>query len=87
MLRLGRYLFKQAETAEEIEQVHRMNYRTFVREIPQHQDTGQGRLVDKYHDRNTYFIAIVEGQLVGMLSVHDGRPFPSSPSEGSEHHS
>src|SRR5437773_2219822 len=75
MVRLGRYLFKRAETAEEVEQVHRLNYRTFVQEIPQHIDNGQGRLVDKYHDRNSYFIAVVDSRVVGMISVHDHPPF------------
>lgn len=75
MLRLGRYVFKQAETAEELEQVHRLNYKTFVHEIRQHVDSGHGRLVDKYHDRNIYFLCLVDDQLVGMLSVHDDPPF------------
>ena len=75
MLRLGRYLFKRAETAEEIEQVHRLNYRTFVQEIQQHDDNGQGKLVDKFHDRNIYFLALVDDRVVGMISVHDRPPF------------
>src|SRR5262249_4223723 len=36
---------------------------------------GHGRLVDKYHDKNTYFIALRKGQVVGMISVHDQPPF------------
>jgi aspartate aminotransferase-like enzyme len=75
MLRVGRYLFKRAETAEEFEQIHRLNYRTFVHELRQHADNGQGLLVDKYHDRNIYFIAVTQGRVVGMLSVHDEPPF------------
>src|SRR5262245_52357271 len=75
MHRLGRYLFKQADSAEEFEQIHRLNYRTFVQEIRQHSDNGQGRLVDKYHERNVYFLALVEDRLVGMISVHDRAPF------------
>src|SRR5262245_19075428 len=72
---LGRYHFKMAQTEAEFEQVHRLNYRTFVREIPQHADTGAGRLVDKFHDWNTYFLALDGERLVGMLSVHDRAPF------------
>jgi aspartate aminotransferase-like enzyme len=75
MLRLGRYHFKRAETTEELEQVHRLNYRTFVQEIPEHADNREGRLVDKYHDRNVYFLAVVDGRVVGMISVHDRTPF------------
>src|ERR1044071_5251678 len=43
--RIGPYTFKAADTEDEIEQVHRLNYATFVREIPQHADPGDGRLV------------------------------------------
>jgi len=69
------YVFKRAETTEEFEQIHRLNYRTFVTEIPQHYDTGDGRLVDKFHAKNTYFIALRRDQVVGMISIHDQPPF------------
>ena len=75
MLQVGDYVFKRAETGEEFEQIHRLNYRTFVSEIPQHQDPGNGLLVDKFHDKNAYFIALQDDQVVGMVSVHDQPPF------------
>ncbi len=75
MLRVGRYFFKQAETADEIEQVHRLNYRTFVSEVQQYADDGAGRLVDKFHQKNTYFIAVRDGRVIGMISVHGEPPF------------
>ena len=75
MLRLGRYQFKLAETDSEFEQIHQLNYRTFVREIPQHADTGTGSLVDKFHDKNTYILAVRDGQIVGMLGAHSEPPF------------
>ena len=75
MLRVGPYVFKTAETADELEQVHGLNYRTFVREIPQHPDGGSGRLVDKFHDKNTYLIGLKHGRLAGMLAAHDRPPF------------
>src|SRR5712691_9655958 len=75
MLRLGRYHFKRAETAEELEQVHRLNYRTFVQETRRQADNHQGRLVDKFHAQNVYFLAVVDGRVVGMISVHDRTPF------------
>jgi aspartate aminotransferase-like enzyme len=74
-VRLGPYLFKAATTPEEIEQVHRLNYQTFVREIPQHVDPGEERLVDKYHDRNLYFVAKRDGQVIGMVAAHSQPPF------------
>jgi aspartate aminotransferase-like enzyme len=78
MLRLGRYSFKRAETPADFEQIHRLNYRTFVQEIPQHEDSGNGYLVDKFHSKNTYFLAFRGAQLVGMLSAHDQAPFSVS---------
>jgi len=75
MLRLGRYVVKTAETDEEFAQIHRLNYRTFVQEIGQHIEASDGSLVDKFHEKNTYILAMREGRLVGMLSAHDQPPF------------
>lgn len=69
------YVYKRAESAAEFEQIHAINYATFVREIPQHRDSGEGRLVDKFHDRNLYFIALRGDKVVGMLAVNDQPPF------------
>ena len=41
MLQVGGYVFKRAETDDEFDQIHALNYRTFVGEIPQHADTGK----------------------------------------------
>ena len=67
--------YKIAGTDEEIEQIHRLNYRTFVEEIPQHQPSPDRRLVDKFHAENTYLIALADGVLAGMLAIRDRRPF------------
>src|SRR5262245_8566718 len=76
MVRVGPYLFKFAETAEELDQVHRLNFRTFVREIPQHADPGSdGRLIDKFHHKNRYLICVKDGRVVGMLAAHGEPPF------------
>ena len=75
LLRLGRFRFKRAETDAELEQVHRLNDETFVREVAQYADSGTGRLVDKFHDKNTYLIAMLGDELVGMVVVHDRPPF------------
>ena len=75
MLRIGNYLFKRAETSQEFEEIHRLNHRTFVEEIPQHEGTENGLLIDKFHDKNSYFIVLRGGRLVGMLSTHDRVPF------------
>ena len=78
MFQVGGCMFKRASTEDEIEQIHRLNCRTFVEEIPQHDDPGDGRLVDKFHDRNVYLIALREGKVIGMLSVHDQQPFSTA---------
>jgi hypothetical protein len=42
-------VFKAATEDWEFELIHRLNYRTFVEEIPQHQASPTHRLVDKFH--------------------------------------
>src|SRR5207253_2433371 len=71
----GRLEFRIAAADAEFEQIHRLNYRTFVEEIPQHAPSAERRLIDKFHPENTYLIAVLDGTLVGMLAVRDRRPF------------
>src|SRR6476659_866290 len=59
----------------EFEAIHRLNYKTFVEEIPQHQRSATERLVDKFHAENTYLICLSGKKLVGMLAVRGNRPF------------
>jgi len=73
-----RYSFKLAETPQELADVHRLLYRTFVLEIPRYDDPGTDYLVDKYHQRNRYFIALREGRVCGMAAVHDQPPFSAA---------
>ena len=47
---------KVATEAWEFEQIHRLNYQTFVEEIPQHPPNPEKKLVDKFHQENTYLI-------------------------------
>jgi len=68
-------VFKIASTEDECEQIHRLNYKTFVEEIPQHEHDPSGRLVDKFHDENTYIICLQENKLLGMVAVRGRRPF------------
>jgi len=68
-------VFKLATEDWEFEQIHRLNYRTFVEEIPQHQPSAHQRLVDKFHAENTYLICLSHQKLVGMLAVRGHRPF------------
>ncbi len=67
--------FKFASEPWEFEQIHRLNYQTFVEEIPQHQLSASRRLVDKFHTENTYLICLENQKLVGMLAARGRRPF------------
>lgn len=67
--------FKIASEEWEFEAIHRLNYRVFVEEIPQHPVNGDRRLVDRFHDENTYFICLDERRLVGMVAARGNRPF------------
>jgi hypothetical protein len=68
-------IFKIAAEPTEFEQIHRLNYRTFVEEIPQHHPNPSKRLIDRFHDENTYVICLRGSQLLGMLALRTGRPF------------
>lgn len=70
-----RYLFKLAETSQELADIHRLLYRTFVLEIPRYDDPGTDYLIDKFHDRNVYFVAVRKSRVCGVTAVHDRRPF------------
>src|SRR4051812_15983439 len=68
-------VFKTATEDWEFEHIHRLNYKTFVEEIPQHQPSPTQRLVDKFHAENTYLICLSGKKLAGMLAVRGPRPF------------
>jgi aspartate aminotransferase-like enzyme len=68
-------VFKTATEDLEFELIHRLNYKTFVEEIPQHQPNPERRLVDKFHDQNTYLICLCDRKLIGMMAVRGDRPF------------
>ncbi|HEU5125023.1 MAG TPA: aminotransferase class V-fold PLP-dependent enzyme [Verrucomicrobiae bacterium] len=68
-------VFKFATEEWEFEQIHRLNYKTFVEEIPQHQRSPHERLVDKFHAENTYLICLSGNKLAGMLAARGQRPF------------
>ncbi len=69
------YVYRTAASADDFAQIHRLNHKTFVQEIPQHHDDGSGELVDKFHDKNRYLVAVKGDRVVGMLSAHDSPPF------------
>ena len=67
--------FRVASEEWEFKQIHQLNYRTFVEEIPQHASNTQQLLVDKFHHENRYLIALDDATLIGMVAVRDQRPF------------
>jgi aspartate aminotransferase-like enzyme/GNAT superfamily N-acetyltransferase len=67
--------FKIATTGDEFEQIHRLNYRTFVEEIPQHSPNPEGRHIDKFHADNTYIVGVRDGRVIAQLAIRRRRPF------------
>jgi aspartate aminotransferase-like enzyme len=72
---MPQFRFKIASEPRELEQIHALNYRTFVEEIPQHQPNANGRLVDRFHKENVYAISLNGDEVVGMLAIREQRPF------------
>ncbi|QWQ39393.1 aminotransferase class V-fold PLP-dependent enzyme [Gemella sp. zg-570] len=68
-------IYKIANTKEEYEQIFKLNYETFVNEIPQHEKNEDEILIDKFHDNNIYIIAKKGSEVIGMISLCDKRPF------------
>lgn len=68
-------IFKIANTEEEFNQIFKLNYKTFVDEIPQHEKNEKEILIDKFHKDNIYIIAKNKKDVVAMVSLCDKRPF------------
>lgn len=67
--------YKIADTDNEFEQIFRLNYETFVEEIPQHPTNTEKKLVDAFHEYNTYVICKYGREVIGMVSYSTTRPF------------
>jgi hypothetical protein len=72
---MSQLIFKEAEGAIEMQQVHALNHRVFVEETGQHQANPSGLLVDHLHAQNRYFVAVRDGVVVGMVSASAGPEF------------
>lgn len=68
-------IYKVVSEPDELEQIYKLNYQTFVEEIPQHSQNEHSRLVDRFDSENTYIIAKSQEEVVGMISVRANRPF------------
>ncbi|WP_155590600.1 aminotransferase class V-fold PLP-dependent enzyme [Lysinibacillus cavernae] len=69
------YWCKIAQTKEEFEDIARLNYETFVEEIPQHEPNLTRKKVDRFHQENTYVVVYKKTELIGMVAFRDQRPF------------
>jgi len=67
--------FKIATEDWEFDQIHALNYKTFVQEIPQHCINKEKKLVDKFHSDNSYCVCLRDRKLLGMLACRSKRPF------------
>jgi aspartate aminotransferase-like enzyme len=67
--------FKIASEPWEFNLIHRLNYRTFVEEIPQHRASPSRRLIDPFHAENIYVICLDGRKLAGMVAFRGRRPF------------
>ncbi len=68
-------IIKPATELNEFLQIHELNYKTFVEEIPQHEENAEKKLVDKFHNKNNYIIAKIEERVIGMVCYNMERPF------------
>lgn len=69
------YHCKIAHTEAEFEAIARLNYQTFVEEIPQHSHHPSHRLTDAFHEQNTYLVCYHDEHIIAMLTFRDQRPF------------
>ena len=68
-------VIKAATELNEFIQIHQLNYKTFVEEIPQHEQNPEEILVDKFHNSNKYIVAKKGDKVIGMVSYNHERPF------------
>ncbi len=66
---------KIADHPHEFEGIARLDYATFVEEIPQHESNADRVLVDKFHRENRYFICLEDEIITGMVALRNQRPF------------
>ncbi|PQZ52399.1 GNAT family N-acetyltransferase [Bacillus sp. MYb209] len=68
-------IYKVADQTWEFESIHKLNHKTFVEEIPQHEETKEHFRIDRFHEENTYLICLDGDKLVSMVAVRGKRPF------------
>ena len=68
-------IIKSPTSKHEFEQLFQLNYRTFAEEIPQYSKRENQKLVDRFHSKNNYLIAVDRTKVIGMISYNTERPF------------
>src|SRR5688572_14174538 len=68
-------IIKTADQDAEFLQIHQLNYKTFVEEIPQHKPNQEKILIDKFHFKNKYIVALKAEKVIGMVCYNQLRPF------------
>ena len=68
-------IIKTADQDAEFLQIHQLNYKTFVDEIPQHKPNQEKILIDKFHFKNKYIVALQAEKVIGMVCYNQLRPF------------
>jgi GNAT superfamily N-acetyltransferase len=66
---------KIASEPFEFDQIHALNHKTFVEEIPRYAAVPSRLLVDRFHPENTYVVGLRGRQLAGMVAIRHTRPF------------
>ena len=69
------YIFKVADQDWEFEEIHKLNYQSFVEEIPQHDKNSDEKLIDQFHAENSYVVCLKGEQLLGMIAYRNRRPY------------
>ena len=59
---------------EQFDKIYTLNHEVFAEEIPQHEKKKDGKLVDPFHEINTYIVALEGEELVGMVCYNSVRP-------------
>jgi predicted N-acetyltransferase YhbS len=62
-------------TQQDFDQIHLFNHSIFAEEIPQHEQQADNRLVDHFHEQNSYILATISEEIVGMVCYNAVRPF------------
>ena len=70
-----RYSFRIAGSANEFQQIRRLNHQIFSDELGQHVARPDGILADPLEARSRYLIALLHELVVGMVCVHDDPPW------------